>query len=884
MAAEQGLSKADALVAEVETGGRNLSGSTKNLIPIICFVWAIYQLYISSPLPSELTVSTGITFFQFIGNLSISRKIHLLFALVLACLAFPLYKGAPTRKIPIYDWALIVLGGMSILYMVVMDSNIANRAGDFAHENIRIDMTVAVIGMVALALSVYRSLGLPLVIVAAILMGYAYIGGGNWGGASFVKGTWHFWMQEEGVFGKPLAVSTQMIFLFVLFGSILEKAGAGGYFIKIAFALLGSFKGGPAKAAVIASALSGLYSGSSIANTVTTGTFTIPLMKRTGLSPEKAGAVEVASSTNGQLTPPVMGAAAFLIAEFTGVEYTTLLKHALIPAIVSYIALIYIVHLEACKLNLQGIPKPQDTIARTLAQKMIGFLTGFLIIAFLFIAVYYTLGFIKEAYPGISMFSVIVISGITYLVLAWFAAKRPDLEVDDPDSPMTVLPKAADTAWTGLYFILPIIILLWCILPTPDRLSPSTAAFYACLAMTFIALTQHILKGAFRGNMDLAVNFRKGLSQWVDGMVAGARNMISIGIATAAAGVIVGAISLTGAHAMVGELVEFLSGGVLIIMLLLVAVMSLILGMGLPTTANYLVVSSLMAPVIVALGAKSGLIVPLVAVHLFVFYFGILADDTPPVGLAAYAAAAISKGDPIKTGVQGFMYDIRTALLPFLFLFNTDLLLINVGPVKALFVFVVATIAMMLFASATQGWFFTRNRVWETVALLAIALTLFRPGLLLDQVSPPYDERPGAEALQIAEAAPDGGTLRVRLVGPDFDDIDENNSTFLELKLGASGDGETRFTQAGLNVLEDDGKVTVDGLTWDSKLKHLDKLFTMGDLDKPVFIEKVLVKRDRMPKEVFYIPALLLLGLIIFLQRRRHREDDPEVETKAAAA
>lgn len=884
MAAEQELSKADALVAEVETGGRNLSGSTKNLIPIICFVWAVYQLYISSPLPGELTVSTGIPFFQFIGNLSISRKIHLLFALVLASLAFPLYKGAPTKKIPIYDWALIVLGGLSILYMVVMDSNIANRAGDFVHDNIRIDMTVAVIGMLALALSVYRSLGLPLVVVAAILMGYAYIGGGNWGGASFIKGTWHFWMQEEGVFGKPLAVSTQMIFLFVLFGSILEKAGAGGYFIKIAFALLGSFKGGPAKAAVIASALSGLYSGSSIANTVTTGTFTIPLMKRTGLSAEKAGAIEVASSTNGQLTPPVMGAAAFLIAEFTGVEYTTLLKHALVPAIVSYIALIYIVHLEACKLNLQGIPKPKDTIVRTLAQKLLGFLTGFLILAFLFIAVYYTLGFVKEAYPGISMLSVIVISGIAYLVLAWLASKRPDLEMDDPDAPMTVLPKAADTAWTGLYYILPIVILLWCILPTPDRLSPSTAAFFACLAMSFIALTQHIVKGMFRGNVDLASNFRKGLSEWVDGMVAGARNMISIGIATAAAGVIVGAISLTGAHAMVGELVEFLSGGVLIVMLVLVAVMSLILGMGLPTTANYLVVSSLMAPVIVALGAKSGLIVPLVAVHLFVFYFGILADDTPPVGLAAYAAAAISKGDPIQTGIQGFMYDIRTALLPFLFIFNTDLLLINVGPLKALFVFVIATIAMMLFASATQGWFFTRNRIWETVALLAIALTLFRPGLLLDQVSPPFDERPGVEAVKLAEAAPDGGTLRVRLVGPDFDDIDENNSTFLELNLGKSGDGETRFTQSGLNVLEDDGKMTVDGLTWDSKLKHLDKLFTMGDLDKPLVIEKVLVKRERLPKELFYIPALLLLWLIIFLQRRRHREDDPEAEARAAAA
>ncbi len=872
MADNQPMSKADELVAQVESGGRNPTGWQKGLIPIICFIWALYQLYISSPLPSMLTISTGIDFFQFIGNLSISRKIHLMFAMILACMAFPLLKTSVKDRIPWYDWLLLGLGAFTILYMVAMDANIAERAGDFIHPNIKYDMTVAVIGVAVLALCIYRSLGLPLVIVAGILAAYAFIGGGNWGGASFVKGTWHFWMQEEGVFGKPLAVSAQMIFLFVLFGSILEKAGAGGYFIKIAFALLGHFRGGPAKAAVIASALSGLYSGSSIANTVTTGTFTIPLMKRTGFAPEKAGAVEVASSTNGQLTPPVMGAAAFLIAEFTGVEYTTLLKHALLPALVSYIALVYIVHLEACKLDLQGLQKPEPTVVRTLLQKMIGFLTGFIVIAVLFLIVYYTLGWIKAAYPGISLTAVIIISGIAYLVLAYMASKRPDLEQDDPDAPMVELPRAGDTAWTGLYYILPIIILLWCILPTPDRLSPSLAAFYACLAMSFIALTQHIIKGLFRGELDIGSQFGQGVVEWVEGMIAGARNMISIGIATGAAGIIVGAISLTGAHSMVGEFVEFLSGGNLLLMLVLVAIMSLILGMGLPTTANYLVVSSLMAPVIVALGAKSGLIVPLVAVHLFVFYFGILADDTPPVGLAAYAAAAISKGDPIQTGVQGFMYDIRTALLPFLFLFNTDLLLIDVGPVKAIFVFIIATIAMMLFAAATQGWFFTRNKIWETVALLLIALTLFRPGLWLDMVSPPFAERPGTEAMALAADMPADATMRVRIVGPDFDDPDEPNNTSLLLNLGAEGDGETRFTNAGLMVLEEEDKLIIDGLTWDSELTHLDKLFTMGDFDNPVYVDKVQLENERMPKEVFFIPALLLLGLIVLLQTNRHRK------------
>jgi TRAP transporter 4TM/12TM fusion protein len=871
MADKEAMTSAEQLVADVDSGARNPTGWQANLIPVLCFSWALYQLYIASPLPSFLSVLTSIDTFQFIGNLSISRKVHLAFSLALATLAFPLFKSSPRDRIPLYDWIMLTIGVLAMLYMILMNTNIAERAGDFLHSNIKFDMTVAALGMIVLTLAVYRSLGLPLAIVAGVLASYVFIGGGNWGGASFIKGMWHFWMQEEGVFGKPLAVSTQTIFLFVLFGAILEKAGAGGYFIKIAFALLGHFKGGPAKAAVIASALSGLYSGSSIANTVTTGTFTIPLMKRTGFSAEKAGAVEVASSTNGQLMPPVMGAAAFLIAEFTGVEYTTLLKHALLPAIISYIALVYIVHIEACKLGLKGLPKLPST--KTFQQKMIGFLTGFIVISFMFIAVYFTLGQVKAAFPGLTVYTVLSITFVIYIVLLYIASRRPDLEKDDPEAPITVLPVASDTAWTGLYYLLPIIILLWCILPTPERLSAHLSAYYACLAMIFITLTQHPLKAIFRGESELFNKLKQGFNDCVRGTIAGARNMISIGIATAAAGVIVGSISLTGAHGFVGEVVEYLSGGNLLVMLILVAIMSLILGMGLPTTANYLVVAGLMAPVIVALAAKSGLIVPLVAVHLFVFYFGILADDTPPVGLAAYAAAAISKGDPIQTGIQGFLYDIRTALLPFLFLFNTELLLMNVTVLKGIFVFIVATTAMMLFAAATQGWFLFRSRVWESAALLLIAFTLFRPGFWLDYVSPPYDVRPGIEALALAEDMPAGATMRIRIVGPDFDDMDEQNNTSIILDLGEKGDGETRLGNAGLQVFEEDGKVVIDALTWDSKHKQVDRLFTMGDYDNPLTIDVVQLKRDRPAKEWFYIPALALLGLICLLQLGRARKN-----------
>ncbi|MEM7636502.1 MAG: TRAP transporter fused permease subunit, partial [Pseudomonadota bacterium] len=672
------------------------------------------------------------------------------------------------------------------------------------------------------------------------------------------------WMQTEGVFGVALGVSATIIFLFVLFGSLLEKAGAGNYFIKLAFGLLGHMRGGPAKAAVVASAMSGLYSGSSISNVVTTGTFTIPLMKRTGFSAEKSGAVEVASSTNGQLTPPVMGAAAFLITEFVGISYPELMMHAILPAAISYIALVYIVHLEAMKLGLEGLKRPPTHL--TLIQKLIGVLFGFLAMSILAVAVYYGLGWVKTAFPGMTLWAGSLLFLVAYIILVAIAAKRPDLELDDPNAPMLELPRPAEVALTGLHFVLPIVILLWCILV--ERLSPALSAFWATMAMTFVVVTQHALKSIFRGTPYLVADIRQGLVDFWDGMIAGSRNMIAIAVATGVAGIIIGTVSLTGLHQVIGEFIEFLSGGNLILMLLLVAVMSLILGMGLPTTANYIVVSSLMAPVIVAVGAQSGLVVPLVAVHLFVFYFGILADDTPPVGLAAFAAAAISGGDPIKTGIQGFTYDIRTALLPFLFIFNTELLLIDVSPLKAIFVAVVATAAMMLFAAATQGFWMVKSRAWETVALLLIAFTLFRPGFWLDYVQPPYDEKTGIEAVELAASQPDNGLMRLVIEGPDFDDAEKTVKTTLMANLGAPGDGTKRMEQAGLLVVpEGDVAKLEEPLAGTPFFTRMQMFDFYGD--KPVQILRAEMPADRTPKEVFYIPAVLLLGLVFWVQRRR---------------
>ncbi|MDQ0316817.1 TRAP transporter permease [Amorphus orientalis] len=866
MTAEQTAHRVDAesLVAATDTGARSPVGWQRWLIPGIAFIWALFQLYVASPLPFIFAQALDL---PLVLNNTEIRIVHLAFALVLAAFAYPLFKSASRHSIPWYDWILAALGAASCLYLFVFKDQIADRAGlptDW-------DLIMSTIGMIMLGVAVFRSLGLPLLIVASIFVLYVFFGSADWipgtlqwKGASYGKAMWHYWMQTEGVFGVALGVSATMIFLFVMFGAILEKAGAGNFFIKIAFALLGHLRGGPAKAAVVASAMSGLYSGSSIANTVTTGTFTIPLMKKTGFPPEKAGAVEVASSTNGQLTPPVMGAAAFLISEFTGTPYTELIKNALLPALISYIALVYIVHLEALKLGLAGMKRPPAHMR--LMGRLIGFLTGFLGLAVLAGLVYYGLGWVREAFPGMGLWAASLIFLVAYVVLLWVASQRPDLKVDDPNAPIEELPRPGAVAVTGLYFLLPIVILIWCIMI--ERLSPATSAFYATVAMIFIALTQHPLKALFRGTGNFGFEAARGVQEWMAGMIAGSRNMIAIAVATGAAGVIVGTISLTGAHQVIGEFVEYVSGGQLMVMLVLVAIMSLILGMGLPTTANYIVVSSLMAPVIVTLGAQQGLIVPLVAVHLFVFYFGILADDTPPVGLAAFAAAAISGGDPIKTGIQGFTYDIRTALLPFMFLFNTQLLLIDVGPFEAIVVFIVAVIAMLLFAAATQRYLLAPMRWWEVVAVLLVSFTLFRPGFWLDQVQAPYDLSPGTQATEVAGSLPAGAQLRMTIEGTDFTNPDERVTKTFMVPLGEPGPGAERLDREGLTLFEDGDQVTLDepfpGTPHFRLAQELDFY-----ADEPVVIESVGVAAERMPKEIFYIPAFLVLLVVLWSQRRR---------------
>ena len=450
---------------------------------------------------------------------------------------------------------------------------------------------------------------------------------------------------------------------------MLDKAGGGQYFVQLALSLVGQYRGGPAKAAVLASGLTGLISGSSIANTVTTGTFTIPIMIKVGYPPKKAAAVEVAASTNGQLMPPIMGAAAFIIAEYCNMNYFDVVRAAFVPAVVSYAALIYITHLEACKLDLKGVPKDE-------------------------------------------------------------------------------LPNFFKLLVSGLYYFIPLIFLVYQLMIV--RRTPQMAAFYAIIILMGLMIIKSMITYHVKGDAVIK-GFLDGLRQIWDSLVAGGRNMMGIGVAVGAAGIIVGVVSL-GLGNMLTEVIDQLARGNLIALLLITAVVSLILGMGLPTTANYVVMATLTAPVIVRLGGDYGLVIPLIAAHLFVFFFGILADDTPPVGLAAYAAAAIAKSDPIATGVQGFLYDIRTALLPFMFVFNTDLLLWGVDSwLQIVVIFTTAVVAMFAFANLTQNFFIARNRLYESALLILVVAMLMRPYYFADLLS--FDHSWGKFAVYVLGVA-----------------------------------------------------------------------------------------------------------------------------------
>jgi len=753
---------------------RNLSGIHLKIVSSIAIIWTLFQLWYASPFPFwfDIGMFKGLP----------ARAIHLGFALTLVFLIYPFSKG---KKISIIDIAISLIAAFCCLYIYFFYDQLIDRGGILLKYNIGqftfpVEIIIGMIGIIILLEATRRAIGMPLVIIAVCFLLFSYFGRYapdiiSHGGLSLKRLVGFQWFDQEAIFGIPIGVSVDFIFLFVLFGALLEKAGGGKYFLDLAFAMVGKMRGGPAKAAILGSGMTGLISGSSIANTVTTGTFTIPIMKKSGFSKEKAGAIEVSASVNGQIMPPVMGAAAFVMASFIGVTYFEIVKHAFLPAIISYLALFYISHLEALKLGLKGM--------------------------------------------------------------------------DDND-----VPNLKKTFFSGLHFLIPIFVLIYLLVFV--RFTASYSIFYATISLLIVNLVSRTLKES---------NFINALKIWFNetiiGFEKGALNMVGVGIAIATAGVIVGAVGSTGLSTNLIIVIESIAKDNVIILLFLTIILCLLLGMGLPTTANYVVVASLMATVLVDVGNASGYIFPLIAVHLFVFYYGLMADVTPPVGLASYAAAAISGGDPLRTGVQAFWYSLRTGILPIVFLFNHELLLIGIESIwHGLTVIVTSLIGILVFTSATQGWFINKLRWYEIIVFLFISLSLLAPEVVLNKFYPKFEQQP-LSVKKIEPLSLDiNREVHIKVTRPS--EYGDRYKLFVINKKSFNQNFTVK--DYGINLVEKNSKIIINKVIWNGLAKKSG--VKTGDIISDFKVENL----ERPNKAIVYpFSFLLLFGFGYFNYKRK---------------
>lgn len=880
---QEELSKA---LEDIEYTGRNMGPKLAMAVAIIAVTWALFQIWIASPMPSALILADVQ-----------KRAIHLGFALLLGYLVFPASRAAGEKGMAWYDYVLAIVASGCALYLFVNYSGLVSRRGVLWEPGgFPVELIIGGVGIVLLLEATRRSIGLPLVIVALVFLLYSLLGQqveytiafiglalclagffmfrkkhlvlagvlavlgvllilyGFFGvfvqdllahkGVSLNRLVGYQWLGQEAIFGIPIDVSVDFVFLFVLFGAMLDKAGAGQYFLDLAFAMVGKYRGGPAKAAVLASGMTGLISGSSIANVATTGVFTIPVMVRTGLPAVKAGAIEVAASTNGQIMPPIMGAAAFIMAELIGIQYTEVVIAAAIPAVISYMALIYISHLEALKLGLKGLPKSEVPLFWKTAMGGLHFIIPIIVLVYLLMAEQWTA-------------SSSVFYAILWLILIMLG--------------MRFYPDEWPHKWLFVPFSVPVLIataLNWGV-----RMPPIDATVWGLVATAAVVVGLLVMRQM--RDKDALPAFLASLKEIVEGLIAGSRNMINIGIAVASAGIIVGAVGSTGLNNALVGIVEVISGGNVYILLVMTAVLCLVLGMGLPTTANYLVVASLLAGVLVELGQASGLVLPLIAVHMFVFYYGLMADSTPPVCLAAFAAAAISRADPLQTGVQSFMYDIRTAILPFVFIFNTELLLIGVDSWwHGILIFAVSLTAILAFSSATQGWLVVKTRWYEVIALLVVTLALFRPGFFMDLVYAPYQEIDPGKFVAGEFKGDKDTTVRIHVTRKT------NYGDRLRLNLLKAPEPGTSIKDGyGLELEQVDNTWQVKDVGFNSQAEKFK--MAQGDI-----VTKIDVAISGLPDKKWIYPiGLLLLGLIILGQlARRRKEPKPGGEDATAAA
>jgi len=591
-----------------ESNTRHFTGTPLLIVKgmLIAFTLYVFWMTLIATPPEQIRRSSFIGLLIFLGFIN-----------------YPIKRSHAKRvnQIPWYDWIFAFAGGGAFFYYVINFEAIVGKAVNIG----TVEIAVGIIGIILLVELCRRVVGLPILVVAGIFVGYAF-----YSGYSLKRVVHQLFYTTDGIIGTPLGVCATFIVLFIILGAFLEKTGIGTFFIDIANSLAGYASGGPAKVAVISSALEGMYSGSSVANTVGSGSVTIPVMKKTGYTPEFAAAVEAAASTGGQIMPPIMGAAAFLMAEMTETPYATIALSAILPALLYFAGIFMMIHFEAKKLGLKGLPKES-------------------------------------------------------------------------------IPKFGKLMLKKGYLFLPIVVLST--LMSMGR-TPAYSAVYAIVTAVVVSM--------------FSKETRLTPKTFGEALENGTRNTMGVAIACAIAGIIVGIVTLTGLGQDLLNILMSVAGTSKFLALFLTMISCIILGMGVPTTANYVIMATITAPIVVQMG------VPLLAAHMFVFYFGIVADITPPVALAAYAGSAIAKSDPFKTGVTATRLAITAFIVPYIFAFNPEMLLIDTTAIEVVRIAITSLIGIFGVAAGMEGFMFTNMKMWERAIIIVGGLMLIDPNLLTD--------------------------------------------------------------------------------------------------------------------------------------------------------
>lgn len=674
-----------------------LPAKSMTVIGIALAFFSVFQIYTTIfTIPSQLL-----------------RIYHLTFVLVFVFLLYPSYKNQQRNYIPWYDWCLVGLTLCVMLYVPLRYDYIIFNMGNYTV----LETVVGLLGILLVMEACRRCVGLPIIVIVSLFLLYTLFGNYVPGafshrGYSLARVASHMFFTTEGIFGTPVGVSATFIFLFILFGAFLEKTGVGKLFIDISNAIAGKYSGGPAKVAVIASALEGTVSGSSVANTVGSGSFTIPAMIRLGYKREFAGAVEAAASTGGQIMPPIMGAAAFLMAEVTGFPYREIVSAAIIPAILYFSGILIAVHHEAKKLKLVGMsPEEIPNILHIIKER------GHLFLPLIFIIYILSHG-MTPSYAALgAILTALMVHSLKYWSLipslAIIVCFQLGLKI-----------QAAVLIALAVWFVMCVIRIL---IKRPD------------LRSTVINEPSAVKRAAAYAREAGLKTLGFSPSDIYDSLIAGARGILAVAIACAMAGMIVGSVTLTGIGMKFATGLANLSGGNLYLMLFFTMIASLILGMGVPTTANYLITSTICAPAIIGMlvnlgGLDTATKAIIISAHLFVFYFGIVADITPPVALAAMAGAAIAKADPFKTGVIATRIAIGAFIVPYIFVLNPEMLMIDSHVGEIILIIITSVIGMYGVSGGLAGYVIDHNKWYESILLAGGGILLIIPGLLTDSI------------------------------------------------------------------------------------------------------------------------------------------------------